>query len=270
MSIRQTATIVCVVALATTGCTKQHDKTSTAVASPVLPAASAMGVNESSPLKSLQVTKSDWLAALKSTYTESNGKSDSEGITEFSACFGQRRADGKCPDSFMFGHKDAFRKLTTFRPPSSAMARFGVNKDGTNVYLHSYVSVIDCGKPNILLNPSYFSKGGWLFLEKTAVLADGDLVLEKTFDGSRVKRDNSTYGVQEDAQWIVSDSLSDLAALRKLPSAKRVIVRLTGSNGYATVPPEKIAGFKSDITAVLSVYDSINAAVENKQPTSCS
>jgi hypothetical protein len=187
------------------------------------------------------ITKADWQAAVKSTYEEASTKTNKDGITEFSACF-KRTATKECTQ-FLFGRRDAFNRLTTFTPISSELS-----KNGTPRYLHSYVSLVDCKSPVIVLRPHYFSKGGWLFMNRVAVMADGNVVLEHKFDNTEIQRDAHTWGVDEEASWVASSS--DVDGLKKVVDAKVVIVRLAGVKGYVTVDEKDVRNLKDDFKAV--------------------
>jgi hypothetical protein len=207
------------------------------------------------------VLKADWEAAVQATHVRSSVKTDKDGITEFAACFGKSE-DGKKCDLFSFGKKDAFRHLTTYTPTGSGLARFSASK-----YLHSYVSLPDCKRPVVVLSPHFFSKGGWLFMNKVAVMADGELVLERHFENAEVQRDAETWGVDERAVWVASSS--DMGALRRIASASAVIVRLTGSKGYTTVPDKDVRSIKEDFATVLAVFAVLDNAAAKKDPVDC-
>lgn len=206
------------------------------------------------------IKKSDWENAIKATYEKSQINTDKEGVTEFVACF-QTKDGNKCTGS-VFGKHDAFRHLTIFTPANSESAALGIWK-----YLHSYVSLIDCKRPSVLLSPHIFSKEGWLFMDKVSVLADGELLLEHKFTSTEVDRDNNTWGIDERAHWVASDN--DLSALKRIASAKVIIVRLSGAKGYVTVAEKDISRIKEDFKSVLAIYSVLDAAAASKEPAEC-
>jgi len=131
-------------------------------------------------------TKSDWSKKFRSSYVETNKKDAADGTADFTACFNQTT---QC-ELFAFGQRDAFRDLTTFEPAGSRL-----NRNGNPKYVHSYVSVIDCQAPSILLEAKFFSKGSWIFLKQLAVMVDGDVLLKHDISFDSVKRDSDSYGI---------------------------------------------------------------------------
>ena len=98
-------------------------------------------------------------------------------------------------------------------------------------------------------------------------MADGNVVLEHQFATTDVKRDAHTWGVDERASWLASDS--DLGGLKRIADAKDVVVRLTGSKGYATVPKDDVKGMKEDFKTVLATLSVLDSATASRQPTEC-
>jgi hypothetical protein len=209
----------------------------------------------------LAVTKVDWEQAIKATYDEKSTKTDGEGVTEFTACF-KRAADGKKCEIFEFGRRDAFNKTVSFTPGSSKLAELASSK-----YLHAYIGVPDCQRPFIALKAHFFGKSGWLFMDKVAVLADGNLVLEHQFDNAAVHRDNHSWGVDEAAAWEASATERD--ALKKVTEAKDVIVRISGSKGFVSATADDVRHMKEDFSTALATYAILDTAALSKLPTEC-
>ena len=207
------------------------------------------------------IKKSDWESAIGRTYEKNKINIDKEGVVEFEACF-QKTEDGKNCSEFAYGKYDAFRHLTSFTPVNSEIADAAIWK-----YLHSYVALIDCKRPRVLLSPHYFTKEGWLFMDKVSVLADGELLLEHKFTSTEVDRDNNTWGIDERAHWVASNN--DLSALKRIASAKVIIVRLSGAKGYVTVAEKDISRIKEDFKSVLAIYGTLDAAAASKEPAEC-
>lgn len=238
--------------LAVTGCGPQP----TSIAAPAAP----LAASSTASAPALRASKREWLAALNGTFKESSSKTDAQGVTEFGACFGTDEK-GKCRD-FMFGKRDAFKKAVSFTPAWSQLNEFGVDR-----YLHSRVVVPDCRSPSILLSARYFSKGGWLFLNRVSALADGELVLDHEFPNHEVNRNSESWGVDESAAWVLSET--EVAALEKIPSAKQLIVRLTGSKGYVSVAADKAQEFRSDVSSLLRVFELLSRATSPVLPAAC-
>ena len=211
-------------------------------------------------------TKEDWVKAIKAVYDESNTEVDGKGITEFAACFKRGKAlapDGrpKC-ELFSFAKYDAFNRITVFTPIESRLREHSSSK-----YLHSYVALLDCERPSIVLSPHFFGKNGWLFMERVAVMADGNIVLEHTFDHNDVQRDNNSWGVDERARWIASGE--ERMVLKKVVDSKAVIVRIIGDKGYVTVDKRDVDAMKADFAETLAIFDALDVAAASVRPASC-
>jgi len=210
------------------------------------------------------ITKADWDAALKATFKESLRKTDDDGNVDFLACFGAMDAasgKGVCAS----GLGNPFTKMTTFKLPTSELRNLAekTRRGGIRPYLDTYVTLIDCRRPTIVLSP-YLEASGWLFLRRVAVMADGEIVLERSFDHNDVRRDNDSDGVTEQAYWVLSDG--EVKALRAVPKAKQVIVRLMGDKGYVNLRKEWTQRYIEDLPHVLLVYDVLGHALSGKLP----
>lgn len=251
MNYRSKCSTICIISiLAIAACKPIVEQTALEKSTPTPPAA----------------TKDDWLKAVKATYKEADTKSDRDGITTFTACFkyGQELAPNGKPKCqlFAFGKRDAFRHITFFTPMHSELSEYSSSK-----YLHSYITVLDCERPNIMLSTHFFGKNGWLFMEKVAVMADNDIALEHSFEQHNVKRDNNSWGVDERAGWIASSE--DQKALKTIADSKVAIVRITGSKGYVIAEKRDVELMKTDFTHVLAIYAALDAAAMSALPTSC-
>ncbi|MGB6056315.1 MAG: hypothetical protein WBG17_13875 [Burkholderiaceae bacterium] len=213
-------------------------------------------VEEPAPPPVPAATPEEWKAALLATYKEDNVEDKGDGITGFTACFALKE-DGKCK-TLSLASRDAFRKLRFYKSGWLSATGNGCP------YVNSYVSVPDNDVPVLFLNPCYFSKDGWLFMEKVAIMVDGEVVLERNFDDHGVKRDAESYGVQEDYHFVATDA--DLQALRKISPASKVLVRLTGKKGYVSVKPKDAEEFKKEIINALYIFDTIKSAVSGHLP----
>lgn len=237
---------VAVVLSALAGCGKGAEERSTSAA-----------VNLAAPPLSptSKATPDGWKNALEASFVMTDVKDGGEGVTEFSACF---KRVGKNCDAFAFGSRDAFRKLRFFTAgTSSAMDVF--------TYVPIYISLRDNERPSLFLAPYFFSKGGWIFLNKIAIMLDGDVVLEQDFEGSAVKRNPEAAGVAEKVHFIASEQ--QIASLRKIKPESTLLIRFTGQNGHISLDKKRIEYFKSEIANALFIYDTINHALDGKVPT---
>jgi hypothetical protein len=226
---------------------------------PVVPAAAPAAPVKPTP------TVQQWRAALASTYTESDRSDKGEGVVEFMACFGERNATGKCPDGLFFGRRDAFRKLTHFTPAGTTLNRFAADQ-----YLGSYVAIKDCAAPNYFLKVQYSRTGGsWLFIQKVAMLVDGEVALEQDFSGSHadVERDVLPNAVKEDYHFVAGDA--QRAALFQILDAKELAVRITGRKGYVNLDRRALKDLRKDVADMRLALSKIAAATEGNTPDSC-
>lgn len=192
-------------------------------------------------------TKSEWRTAFKSSFEEKSAKSTDDGITEYSACF-HKDEKGKC-DLVLLGKRDAFRKIDHLTPFYTMMNDIG------DLFSHvgTYIAAIECDTPSVLINPTINSRNGWLFMEKVAFMADGEVVVERSFEHNAVKRDNENSWIHEKATFIASPS--ELAAFQRFTEAKSQIIRITGQKGYLTLPKDKTANFVKDVSSTIKVRD---------------
>lgn len=205
------------------------------------------------------VSAEEWRAAFASSFTASKKKGGSDGTSEFMACF--EAGEPKCK-LLLFGDSDAFRKLTFFTPLGVKLQAFVRGN-----YLRTYLSVKECGRPVVILEPFYFSKSGWLFMHSVAVMADGEVVLEKNFREQTVDRSTDSPGVEESIH--LPASAADVEGVRRAAAAKQIVVRITGDKGYVTARPDDAAKMKEDFAQVLGVAERINAAVDAKVDPAC-
>ena len=205
------------------------------------------------------ITNADWYRAVTSTYPESGVKDEGDGVTSFTACFGN--GSKGCGD-FAFGKRDAFRKLRHYTPQGSWLGKY------TDQYVQTYIALPDCGDPIFFMQPRYFSHGSWLFLNRLSMLSDGELVLDQDLSQRKVNRERLPGGVQEDVSFVPTPD--QLNALRNLPTATKIDIRLTGEKGYLTVKQSDVSKLRVDIAAALRMHDKLLLAVKDKHPASCS
>lgn len=205
-------------------------------------------------------TSQQWHEAIAKSYVETQRKTDEEGISEFSACF--RAESPKNCALFAFGREDAFRGNRYFTSAISQLSQFE-----SPIYLRLYVALQKCELPRLMLRPTYFSKEGWLFMSSVAVMADGAVVLDRSFDGSKVSRDSASHGVDEEVHLIATQE--DVDGLRRAAAAKTVIIRLTGDKGYVTVPKAAALKFITDAQETVQIYDLLRSASSQALPSEC-
>ncbi len=219
------------------------------------PAAPAKEKRASIAVQSAQknVSGERWKAALIATYAESSTSDRNTGVKRFFATF--RRAPGNiAPTSFAL--RDAFRKVWIFHagPPP---------KSNTSVYV--YVSVPDQGQPVFFLQPIYRAEGEFILLKKVSMLVDGELVLD--LDCGKVRREVVRHTIAME-YCDLPLSAAQVETMRALKPDAKVLVRLTGKDGYVHLDPlaepgeDPLARFKRDVQSALYYFDVISAAVE--------
>jgi hypothetical protein len=201
-------------------------------------------------------TPEEWKSALMSTYEEKQVEEKGDGITKFMAKFNIPNGG---PNSLAFGERDAFRKLRFYSMGLPMQISTGVK---------AYISVKDNQRPVLFLQPYYWGHN-WIFMQKIAVLVDGEIALEH--ECGNPDRDVHGVGVEEKCDFILSSS--EIDALRKITSSSKVSVRLTGTKGYVNVGRDgynPLKDFIRDIQSGIAIYDLIDSAVKNKLPLATS
>ncbi|MBC3879348.1 hypothetical protein H8K38_16175 [Undibacterium sp. FT79W] len=216
-------------------------------------------------------TIEEWNEALKSTYTESDSKDGKDGTRVFYARFPDQTGTffdaQKKSGNLSRVTRDGFRKMYFFKNiwPDT------IKNLVTNV--SSYISLPDGGKPTMLLRVYFNGRNGWLFMNKVAVMLDGEVILENDFSKEQVERNTTRPGIEETYTFIAD--ASNIAALRKIKPTSKVIIRITGDKGYVNVDGDGTGKSKEiDATEVfidsimrsLAIYDTLNMALENHIP----
>jgi hypothetical protein len=206
-----------------------------------------------------RITKTDWYRAVVATYSERRVKDEGDGVTSFVACF----SDGgkECGD-FATGKRDAFRKLRQYMPQWSWPGQY------SDQYVQTYIALPDCGEPIYFLKPRYFSQTGSLSLNRLSILSDGELVFDQDLSAFKLERERLSGGVEEGVSFAPTPAQFD--ALRKLATATKLSVRITGEKGYVTLKASDVAKLKIDVAAGLRMYDKLLHAVKDQLPSSCS
>ncbi|WP_439672894.1 hypothetical protein AEMCBJ_33510 (plasmid) [Cupriavidus necator] len=200
-------------------------------------------------------TPADWKNALESTYVKHSVKDEGDGLESFTACFEPAAPDQKkkC-GAFAFGKRDAFRKLRFYETGIPMMIGNGIS---------TYVSLKDNELPILILTPYIFRKN-WLFMNKIAVMVNGDVILEQDLNVDLAGQEIFPGGVQEHSAFAATRD--QVHALRQIKPDSAVIIRFTGKKGYMTLDKADTSVVKSKIIEVLQVYDSIQKAVTDKIP----
>jgi hypothetical protein len=202
------------------------------------------------------VTLGEWRKSLETAFKQSSTEKPDDGVTKFFALVGSK--------TYAFGKYDAFNKIYLFTPQVTQLyGEFGPA-------VRSHVLVSEGRPPVIVVSPLYWARDedGDLSMRKMAVLVDGELIFERTFQASDVKRGRFGAGVEESTNVVLSES--ELNSLRKITKDSHISIRLTGNEGYVNLkkrgPIDPVSHFRDSIIDSLSIYDSIKNATAGHMP----
>jgi len=191
-------------------------------------------------------TPEEWTSKLNSIVKLEQISASDDGNTSGAADFG----DGVKVDYA----KDGFRKLLHF---GTVEAKFNTMSDGGTI--SCYVALKENSKPTFFLVNSY-TGDNWLFMNKVAMMVDGQVVIDQNLQLSPEDRTAESGGVTEryDLPILSND---ELLPLRKVATSKQAVARLTGTAGYESVSKKQFAKTQDDLRLCLSVYDKLDAAL---------
>lgn len=201
-------------------------------------------------------------------YVIDNGETDENGVNTFYACF--ESEPPRC-NLIAAAKRDPFRKIQFFEDIQLQIANYIArikNRVGTSS-LNAYVSLRDCNYPSIILKPTFRGKN-WIFLKQMAIMADGVVVIDRSFDHSDIDRGQTDRGIDESAQVVMSEQ--EVKSLRKVVEAKSVLIRLTGQKVYVGVEDEEKKEFIAGVKKLLRMHDALEQAVTklgNVQDAAC-
>jgi hypothetical protein len=195
-------------------------------------------------------------AFLSRTYTETSTKDEGDGVTTFVATIPNPGG----PTDLFFAERDAFRKLTFF---TSSISQFGKYERPALVM---YVSVPDCKAPVFILRPRTFMDH-WFILNRVAILADDELLLDQPLANFKLNRETYPGGLEETVD--VALTSKQIADLRRLATAKKVSVRITGQKGYVSLGAVAVASLKKDVPSSLRLFDAVSRMVDEKKFDPC-
>jgi hypothetical protein len=201
-----------------------------------------------------KITPEDWKKSIKSTYVESKTQDEGDGVESFFACFEPTPEKVEKCKYYAFGERDTFRKIRIYMSGFSTM-------QGSS--LSSYVSLPDNKKPLFFLAPYIFSSDSWIFINKIAIMVDGEVILEKDFDGIEAQRNVIPDGVQERVDFVATPEQID--SLRKIKPDSKILIRVTGEKGYIILD-KRVLSHNAVIINAIGVYDALNNAVKDKIP----
>ena len=223
--------------------------------------AQAPAVQPAPPAVLPRPTAQDWQAAVALAIPVPESAADindkGNGVSSFMTCM-LRISPTRC-DLVANIDRDAFRKLRHVQPVINTAL---IDQYGTSV--KTYVSLPDNGMPVFFLSASYVGRGSWLFMNRVAIMAGGEIAFEQALEHNEVDRDNTGSVVAEQTQIIVDGPKLD--ALRKIATAKDVLVRLTGEKSFAAVPNAEVVAMQKSMIDALRAHDLLTAALKDKIP----
>lgn len=215
----------------------------------------AVPIAAASVPKSKPATLDDWRRAMAAAYEESQVEKTEDGITDFIALFPKKGG------VLAFGKRDAFQKAYIFKPGSTQL-----HWDlGPNV--RCFVVAPEGFPPYVIVSPQYWGRDGYILLRKLAILVDGELLFEKSFQVTDVKRGRYGAGVNETANIALSGD--ELLPFRKITKDSTIAIRITGDREYINLKNagiKPIDSFKAAIIESLFIYDSIDRATAGHLP----
>jgi len=94
----------------------------------------------------------------------------------------------------------------------------------------------------------------WIFYDHIKIMADDQIVYQRTYRRSEIKRDNEARSVWEVADYVAQPD--DLASLQAISAAKSVTVRFAGRDRI--YDHKMTTAEKSGLTSVLKAYDHLH------------
>lgn len=239
------------------GCDKKDSPSSSAIDA----AQGKKPTLEATPPKP-KYTENDWKRDFSSVFEERGAKINEDGVKSYAACFDPGEGK-KCGIGFS-GRGDGFRKVEYLTPIMTSLS--GIGDVITIIDMH--IAARACNPAVALISPSFNSTNGWIFMNKIAFMADGEVVYEKSIEGSDVRRDNEGRWVHERASIKLEED--DFSRLQKFSQAKTKIIRITGEKGYHTVGKNEVNTFASEINGLVSAMNRINDALKKGGGAACS
>lgn len=219
----------------------------TVFASIVLTTSLLTACSQSSPTAPQATILKDpaWTAALDTLYTTKpvfGGMED--GTKLYIACFAV--VEDKC----FRVQQDPFKRHRVFRLSS-----------GTDILapasLMAMIYLKDQELPVVLLHSQLLQKD-WLYVKEFAVMADEKVVLTQKINSDGLR---SAFSDKVLEQATFSATPEQLEILAGIKDTQTVIIRITGENGYETVPPNVAKIFIADVRRAKAAAEAMNKAL---------
>lgn len=140
--------------------------------------------------------------------------------------------------------RDEMEKTTFYTSPGANTLRTQVG---------AYIGLADGGQPYLRMMVMYHGSR-WIFYDHIKIMADDQIVYQRTYRRSEIKRDNEARSVWEVADYVAQPD--DLASLQAISAAKSVTVRFAGRDRI--YDHKMTTAEKSGLTSVLKAYDHLH------------
>lgn len=199
-------------------------------------------------------TPEHWRTALAASFeTLGPARTDADGVTKSIGCFGDPAVQRKCGTPVDVEY-DSFTKSRLIMPGWSAISRI-TGETGVEPEL----VLLENERPVLVLRVQ-FAGDSWLFLERLSILIDDqEMMLDQPIDRGDRRTHALSGGVREHAPLIMKEA--QFPNLRRIATAKKMLIRIAGEKGYVTVNPKSTARFRSDLAGALQVYEVLHASL---------
>jgi hypothetical protein len=144
---------------------------------------------------------------------------------------------------------DATKKLKKERDQIEKTTFYSSPTDGLRTQVGAYFGIADGRSPYLRMKTVYYGDR-WVFYDAVKIMADDEVIYEKSFRRTDITRDNAAGDVWEVADYLAD--ANDLRALERISSAKSVTVRFAGRD---RVRDHKMtAAEKTGLKSVLAAY----------------
>ncbi len=213
-------------------------------------------------------TANEWRRDFLSSFRVLDEKpTNDDGIKEYRACFEPK--EESCGKT-LFGQYDGFNKFDRLDLPGNELremaSRYAVYKKPYELALLGRVVAPECSKAFVQINPKLYAKN-WMFLEKISMMADGNVVFEKTVESNSIKRQTTEDGLLENWGFLLQSE--DIGNLERFIKSDHKLIRVTGQKGFISVPKDDVDSFSRDLASLLTVTQQINSAVEKGGGPQC-
>lgn len=212
-------------------------------------------------------TEADWKRDFSSSFVTFKSETNGDGVTTYSACF---EPNGEKCALVLSGMKDGFRKVDHLTPAATAWHGWLMKypKGGvTASFVDLRAVAVHCDEVVVVLNPVLHAKN-WLFMNKIAFMADGDVVYEQSAaDLQSVQRDTDDGKIWE--KWSFRLEPEHYASLEKFAAAESKVIRLSGNKGYITMQADSVKVFTEDFPTVMKAVRVLNESLTKGGGPTC-